>query len=489
MNKTSIGRYKIIKLIASGGMADVYKAVMTGPHNFEKLVALKIMHGQLTYDDAFVKMFIDEAKISSKLVHPNIVQIMDFGEIEKKLYLTMEYVNGVDLSAFLKAIINGKNNPQIEFSIYIVTELLKAIDYICRLKDEDGNSLDIVHRDITPQNILLSYDGDVKLTDFGIAKARGSITTTTIGTLKGKLRYMSPEQARGEPIDYRSDLYSIALVFYELLTHKQAYPGDTDMTLLKQVQRSGINFRPSSLNASVPSGIEDIVMKALSPNIGNRFQDSISFKKALDPYSFNDASVKTSLSKFLKELFGEWNRKAIGTDKDVYFGLTDSTSASGNYGLIGLIKWPGLILAASGLIFFIITLFIMHGGTPDIKPVVMPQVKTTISAVSRKHSLAFTVPAKQTQLKHARLHSVRKAVLVINASPWAKVYIVNTFSKRFIGITPIKHLKVAPGSYVLLFENKIYGTKTVKIKIPQGKRKMIVLRYNQTKKEFIRIIK
>ncbi len=477
MDSKTIGRYRLIKHIASGGMADVFRAVMTGPHGFEKLVAIKMIHGQLTDDVTFVRMFTDEARLSARLVHQNIVQIIDFGETDKRPYLVMEYVNGVDLSAFIKALIDAGIGPLVSESAYIVSEVLKALDYTCKLKDPEGKGYAIVHRDITPQNILLSYDGDVKLTDFGIAKVRGSITTTTAGTLKGKIRYMSPEQARGEAVDHRSDLYSVALVLYELITHRRAYAGDTDMSLLKQVQSSIITYRPTQLNPAIPEGLDSIVMKMLSQVPDDRFYDPASLKEALKPYAGTTDSARAALSEYLNRLFarppGETNSSTRIIHED-----RPNRRRSGKSLLYTAVF-------SSLAIIVIYTLVSAWFRSVTIKvPAAPSRLSPRISAASAVHPPTTAMSPLPLQGQKVT-QSAPDAVLVINATPWALVFIDHGVSKRPLGTTPIKALRVSPGTYTLLFQNRAYGEKRVRIDARPGAKRTVILKYDQVKKRFI----
>ncbi|MCL4557535.1 MAG: serine/threonine protein kinase [Deltaproteobacteria bacterium] len=465
MDGNSIGRYRLIRHIASGGMADVYRAIMTGPHDFEKLVAVKMIHEQLTDDTTFVRMFTDEARLSARLMHPNIVQIIDFGEAGKRLYIAMEYVNGVDLSAFIKALIDTSTGPMVDLSVYIVIEILKALDYTRKLRDADGKEYTIVHRDITPQNILLSYDGDVKLTDFGIAKVRGSIVTTTAGTLKGKIRYMSPEQARGEMVDHRSDLYSLALVLYELITHQRAYAGDTDMALLKQVQSSSIAYRPLQINPAIPEGLDNIVMKALSQKPDDRFYEPASLKDMLEPYAGNIGSMRESLSGCLQKLFNGQSREVNSPLQIIY-----ENKQNRKKGKKAFLYAVVIFCLAAAAIY--VTVFTGHKKSFKAGP-----------------ALSHTSSPPRSPLPEQKVFPPAKdAVLVINAVPWAHVYIYNEGQKRFIGETPIKALRIPAGTYTLVFENKIYGGKKVMITVLPGERKIVILKYDQAGKRFSKTI-
>ncbi len=506
-NNQRLGKYNLSRLIAGGGMADVYMACMTGPYGFKKPVALKLMHKQISSDQSFVNMFIDEARINARLVHPNIVQIVDFGEIDKTLYIAMEYIDGVDLSEFISSLMSSKIQPNINISIYVIAEILKAICYTASIKDFDGNSAGIVHRDITPHNILLSFDGDVKLTDFGIAKARGSVTTTVAGTLKGKLRYMSPEQARGETLDNRSDLYSIALILYELITHRQAYAGDTDMTLLKQVQASMIDCRPSLINPSVSPELEAVVVKALSAMPDDRFQTPESFQQTLFDLCPDAAFSRTMVSDLVKNMFRE--RMTLGLIPGMPF--SDQRYGEGgrkeSFRLKAITKYSGIATLILGLMLGFILLFVyvrqpalhrkprgISPGTakpvPAVKPpeTVLKENKvlkgSTVTAGIKGMKTSDPVSLYRSEHTARKINDVSQAVMVINAVPWARVYIADAVSKRFIGITPIPRYNVRPGEYALLFKNKVYGTKVIRITLLAGKKKTIILRYDPEKKDF-----
>lgn len=486
MDKRSIGRYRILRLVASGGMADVYKAVMTGPHKFEKQVALKMIHERLTHDMAFRSMFIDEARISARFMHPNIVQVIDFGETEGRLYQAMEYVHGVDLKTYITALGGSSNGPQIETAVYVITKVLEAVDYTYRLKERDGCALGVVHRDITPHNILLSYDGDVKLTDFGIAKMRGSASATIAGTLKGKLRYMSPEQARGEMLDHRSDLYTVALVLYELITHRKAYAGETDMILLRQVQSAHIESPPSRINPSVPQQLEDVVLKALSPGKHDRFPDPASFKRALECCLPEHVLSRTVLSASLKTLFIERTPKE--TDRGVSCPLT------GRHVHPVHARSPVPVIRYAVFLFAGLSLLFVPGNGDDlrqIQPLVQKGVQTNPVSVSAPADAGnlYSEPRRTKSVQRRNAAPAGSAMLTINAVPWAEVYSTHHGRKRYVGSTPLRHVRVPAGSCTLVFKNSLYGTKTVTFRISSGEHKTVVLKYDRTTGQFTRVLR
>jgi eukaryotic-like serine/threonine-protein kinase len=208
------GSYQLVERLAMGGMAEVYLAKPDGAQRF---VALKRILPNIAADDEFIAMFIDEAKIAGQLNHPNVAQIFDLGKINNSYFIAMEYVSGHDVRALwdrTRDADGGKTALPIGLACYIVKKICDGLDYAHRRRDSKGRPLGIIHRDVSPQNILVSYDGDLKIIDFGIAKAANRIVKTQTGILKGKFAYMAPEQARGEPTDHRADIFAIGVILY-----------------------------------------------------------------------------------------------------------------------------------------------------------------------------------------------------------------------------------------------------------------------------------
>ncbi|MCA9689515.1 MAG: serine/threonine protein kinase, partial [Myxococcales bacterium] len=230
---TQFGPYKLVERISVGGMAEVYKAVETGVEGFERTVAVKRILPHIAEDEEFITMFKDEAKIAGQLTHSNIAQIYNLGQQDDSFYIAMEYVAGKDArSIFTRC--QQKNRPMpLAQACFIVMKVCEGLDYAHNKKDKQGRSLNIVHRDVSPPNILVSYDGEVKLIDFGVAKAAGRVSRTQAGILKGKFGYMSPEQVRGMPLDRRSDVFALGVVLYELLTGTRLFQGETDFATLE----------------------------------------------------------------------------------------------------------------------------------------------------------------------------------------------------------------------------------------------------------------
>ncbi len=263
-----IGPYSLLAELGEGGMGSVYLGLHRGIGGFEKKVAIKCLRSELTDDDQFVRMLIDEARLTVQLTHPNIVQVIDLSEADGMHYLVMEYVEGVTVGALA-----GDDNPlAIDEAVHIGIEAARALAYAHRKCGSDGESLGIVHRDISGQNLLVSSEGLTKVLDFGIAKASSNRNRTQMGVLKGKLAYMSPEQALGKPLDGRSDIFSLGIVLWELCTGKRLFDGATEIQMLLQVQRCEVE-PPSRVVAGFPRELEQIIMRCLTREADERYAD------------------------------------------------------------------------------------------------------------------------------------------------------------------------------------------------------------------------
>ncbi len=257
------GKYLLLDRLNVGGMAEVYLAKVFGHQGGDRVVALKRILPSLLGDQEFVGMFIDEARIAVQLDHRNLVQIFELGRQEDNYYIAMEYVSGCDLrTAIDRSRKRGQPLP-IANAVYLIGELAAGLDHAHRARDRNGASLEIVHRDVSPQNIVISRDGRIKLIDFGIAKAATGQPATQVGILKGKFGYMSPEQARGQPIDRRSDIFALGIIFYELLTGLRLFSGEADFAVLERVRKAEI-VPPRKANPAIPEALERIVLKALA---------------------------------------------------------------------------------------------------------------------------------------------------------------------------------------------------------------------------------
>jgi hypothetical protein len=264
------GNYYLLEKIAVGGMAELFKAKQRGVHNFQKIVAIKRILPHLSDNDEFVTMFIDEAKLAAQLTHPNIVQIFDLGKASGAYYIAMEYVDGRDLRSLLRRVREYQLPFPEQVAAYIAVKVAQALDYAHRKRGMNDKELKLVHRDVSPQNIILSSEGAVKLVDFGIAKAATKTTQTMAGALKGKLLYMSPEQALGQPLDGRSDIYSLGLVLFELLTGERCFQADSELGVLEKV-RLGRVADVRAFNPLVSNEMVAILNKVLAKSVEQRY--------------------------------------------------------------------------------------------------------------------------------------------------------------------------------------------------------------------------
>ncbi len=267
------GPYVIIDRIGDGGMAEIFLAKMLGYSGFEKFVALKKIHPRYSENTTFAQMLIHEAKLAASLNHFNVVQVHDLGEIGGQVYIAMEYVHGKDLAAVLSNTYRRRERLPLELALCVATEFMTGLDYAHRFRAPDGTPLGIIHRDISPQNILISNEGEVKLTDFGIARVLAAKDDgfQLPGNLHGKFGYMSPEQVRGQEVDQRSDIFSSGVVLWEMLTGRRLFRGKEHKETIKMIVSMAIPL-PSSLNPDVPSPVDQLCMKALARDPNTRYQ-------------------------------------------------------------------------------------------------------------------------------------------------------------------------------------------------------------------------
>lgn len=316
------GRYVLLNKLAMGGMAEIYKAKTYGVDGFEKQLAIKRILTNYSADKEFIHMLIDEAKLTVLLSHANIVQVFDLGKVGEDYFISMEYINGTNLRELVTRFAStGEKFPE-DIAVYIISEVCKGLDYAHRKTDSEGGHLHIVHRDISPQNILISYEGEVKIVDFGIAKAAMNVSHTSAGILKGKISYMSPEQALGKPIDHRTDIFSAGLVLYEMLTGQKLFVGDTQFEVLNLIRTKKIT--KEALPETISPGLRTLLAKALNFSTRERYQNAGDFQLDLTKYlysSYIDFSPR-QLSALLVRLFETEIKK-----KDPSFSISEKTKS------------------------------------------------------------------------------------------------------------------------------------------------------------------
>ena len=291
----NLGKYQIDGLIAEGGMARIYRAKTEGVGGVEKTVALKCLKDSMGADENFVKMMRDEARITVRMTHKNIAQVFGFEQVGSTYFMVMEYIDGISLADLCQYLFGLNRVFPIEAAVFITMEICSGLSYAHRMTDDNGNPLEIVHRDVNPQNVCLSKEGEVKLIDFGIAKAQTS-NETQAGTIKGKFNYMSPEQARGERIDQRTDVFALGAVLYELLCGHMLYPLSLDDARLRMKTRMADFVPIESYMPDIPQKLLMILNKALTRDINQRFASSRDFLLALSQFYHDSCKIFDSLN-------------------------------------------------------------------------------------------------------------------------------------------------------------------------------------------------
>jgi serine/threonine-protein kinase len=277
----TFGAYRIIARLKAGGMARLYLARRDGVAGFRRLIALKVIHAHLAREPEFVRMFIDEATLSSKIHDPNVVHVEDLGEIDGTLYLAMEYVHGVALANLLRAASVAQRLLSPGFVAHIGAQIASGLHAAHETTDDAGQPLHIVHRDVSPQNVLLAFKGHVKVIDFGVAKALGQQHATQSGEIQGKLGYMAPEQAwRGAQVDRRADVYALGVVLWEMLAGERLFKADNHVALLESVRNPRIE-PPSRRRPYVPKPLDDVIMHLLDPKVEGRPPTAMAVKRML----------------------------------------------------------------------------------------------------------------------------------------------------------------------------------------------------------------
>jgi serine/threonine protein kinase len=305
----NFGKYQLLDRIAVGGMAEIYKARMDGIGGFHRTFAIKRILPALATKPEYVEMLVEEAKIAGLLSHANIVQILDLGQVDGTYFIAMEYVDGPDLGRVLQRCRAKSVALPIPHAVFVLTEVLKALEYAHKRQVMRGGRavpLEIVHRDICPANVIVSYKGEIKLTDFGIAKASVRAMNTVSGVVKGRFDYLSPEQARGEDIDCRSDLFSAGVLLYEMLTGRHPFARPRQPDTLMAIKTCDFK-RPSHINPEVPAALDLLISQTLHPDPGQRFHSATAMKDALDRFFHESGFIfsYSTLAAFLRGLFPE----------------------------------------------------------------------------------------------------------------------------------------------------------------------------------------
>jgi serine/threonine protein kinase len=370
------GKYTLLDRIAFGGMAELYRAKITGEQGFEKLVAIKKIYTHLHAQHDMVTAFIDEAKLAAYLQHANVVEVYDFGCIEGTYFIVMEYLRGKDLRTITNRLLDVDQPLGLNNSLFIASSICAGLEYAHQLTDIAGHPLNIVHRDISPQNIFVTYSGQVKILDFGLAKVAGRRSATEAGSLKGKLAYMAPEQAQGKAIDRRSDIFSLGILMYEMLSGRRMYEGDT-LKLLRQAQNRSF-VPPELIMPELPPSLQGTLHRMLAFVPDDRFADCSEALSAIErcQTDFSYRSQERQLSRLVGDLFADDKQReerqlaellqsenllpnpyvrpgAVSVNSHGGPSPPGPASTGRNWPLIALSRWPSWLVAGLGLMLLV----------------------------------------------------------------------------------------------------------------------------------------
>lgn len=325
---SSFGKYRLIAELGQGGMADIFLGVAQGPMGFTKLVVLKRVLARLADDPTFASMFIDEARLAARLQHPNVVQTYEAGEIDGQYFIAMEYLEGQSLDRIIRRTRGTKSlDPHILYCVLI--DALAGLQYAHELSDYDGTPLGVVHRDATPQNIFVTYDGQVKVVDFGIAKAaRRTTEATQAGVLKGKTAYMAPEQVAGKDLDGRCDVFAAGVMLWEMATGQRMWAGFDEVGILGRLLTGDIRRSPREVVADVPLPIDRICQRALAPKVEDRYASAEEMQQELEQYvgSIGKRPSRREIGEHVTELFSDKRAKIRGIIEEKLASLEQSDS-------------------------------------------------------------------------------------------------------------------------------------------------------------------
>lgn len=300
----AFGKYFLVRKLAEGGMAEIFLAKQVGAEGFERNVVIKRMLSNLSSAPDFVNMFLDEARLAARLAHPNIVQIHDLGQAEGCYYICMEYLAGEDFSTVLRAASKRREYVPMGIVLRVIIEAAHGLHFAHEFADDSGRPLNIVHRDISPSNIYVTYQGQVKVLDFGIAKAESRVTQTTAGVVKGKYMYMAPEQAKGLAVDARADVFSLGVSLYEALTNTRPFARDVDLAILNAVL-TGDFKPPRQLRPEIPPELEAVVLKAMASDPEVRYASAAEMAADLEYLLSATPVASPQVSQYLRGLFGD----------------------------------------------------------------------------------------------------------------------------------------------------------------------------------------
>jgi serine/threonine protein kinase len=463
----TFGRYELIELIATGGMAHIFLAHLKNPQGADKQLVIKKILPHLLANRDFIEMFIDEARITMPLSHGNIVQVYEFGQVENDFFLAMEYVRGLNLEVILRKIKKRLAQVPIEIALYITAEVAKGLDYAHRFRNPQDQHSGIVHRDVSPQNIIVGFHAEVKLTDFGIAKAKNCIRQTSQGIIRGKACYLSPEQAECRPLDGASDQFSLANVLYEMLTGIRPFEGASEIETLDKIRAASVS-PPSSRRVEISAELDQLVMKALSKDPKNRFDNIGLFNSALNKLlnKLSSDFRPTSLEKWMRDNFSDkiaQKQEKSNLPPAAIFKMNTVSiiSAKQPSKKSGFFFWLSLLIIIPTIIGLWVardqffgttghTVFIEEpedgGVVPDASeeaiPDSQPNESTTTPSTDRVSKKAEDIDIQRPPVRYGFVN--------LNSMPWAMVEVDGKVLKEE---TPLFKIRLRAGKHRLRFFN------------------------------------
>ncbi len=453
----SFGRYLLGERLGKGGMGEVYLALQTGIGSFEKPMALKLLLPHLSEKERAVRMFLDEARLAARMNHPNITQIFDVGVLEGRYFIAMELVKGVSLSKLCSALLREKQLPATQLVLFVARSLLEALQHAHEQRGSDGQLLGLIHRDVTPHNVLVSVDGVVKLADFGIAQAQGTLTEQNKQALMGKLAYFAPEQLRGEPVDRRADLYAAALTIYNFATLSQPFRRESTEETVEAI----LEQEPPDLlktRQDLPIALTEALAKAFSRQPEGRFASARAFADAI-PTPMLDAS----------RLLGGLVRAHCNDDLEVLeaktnhaLALNRSTASAGGAAepVVAPTATPAPDRSRHTLV--------LPGRPPVFYAAAAVAALTLIGGlVAAMRHFGAGAPPPQTE---AKASPEGLGYLTVDAEPWATVWI----SGAQVGETPLSSVPLKAGDVDVELKNPETGkSKTVRVTITAGQKSFV----------------
>jgi len=504
----AFGRYELVELIATGGMAHIFRAQLRSAQGTSKELVIKRVLPHLVENRDFIDMFVDEARITMPLNHGNIVQVFEFGQVGADYFLAMEFVHGRNLETVLKYAQEAGQAVPLPVGLFIASEVAKGLDYAHRFRDPHDRPTGIIHRDVSPQNILVGFQGEVKLTDFGIAKAKSRIRTTSQGIIRGKASYLSPEQAECTELDGRSDQFSLGAVLYEMLTGVRPFDGETEIATLQKV-RDTIVLAPSRVRPEIPEEIDNLVLKALSREPDQRFETAGAMQVVLarELHTLAPEFTSATLADWMRNLFledlnreivsrttkerlleqlardpSEIDHASLTTNEILQMGtlaLHQDGSPATKSRLPGWLLTVGLVVLLAGGFTVLagwetikywftdagrVTNIVVDGGdgsTVTEKPVDEPSQVPDGGIPSPGDTQPTVVEDAGSPAEVNHSPKIRYGYLNLNASPWA---LVEIDGRRLKKETPLFKVRVRTGRHRLRFFNpelKIEKWKTV----------------------------